>query len=237
MIALIPARGGSRGIPRKNIQIVSGHPLISYSIAACMLCDQIDQVVVTTDNDEIMDVARKYGATVPFKRPAEFATDTSPDSEFLLHFFDNSDATEVALVRPTTPLRIPSLMSKIIKFYCENSVDATGLRTIHEVDETPYKLFKMEGQYCKGFFESFNHQEDYTNLPRQIFPATYRGNGYLDVVQKVTLEAGMTFGNNILGYVTQPNVDVDSFDQLREVQEMCNEEKSTLLSYLNLRRW
>ena len=236
MIALIPARGGSRGIPRKNIQLVSGHPLISYSIAACMMCEQIAQVFVTTDSDEIIDVARRYGATVPFKRPAEFATDTSPDSEFLSHFFDNSNATEITLIRPTTPIRNPVLMSKIIKFYSENSTEASGLRTVHESEETPYKLFRMEGRYCKGFFESFNGQQDYTNLPRQIFPVTYRGNGYLDVVKKSTLESGMTFGSNILGYVTQPNIDVDSFDQLREIQKMCNEEKSTLLSYLNLRR-
>jgi CMP-N,N'-diacetyllegionaminic acid synthase len=236
VIALIPARGGSKGIHRKNVQLISGHPLISYSIAACMLCKQIEKVIVTSDCDEIIDVSRKYGANVPFKRPAEFATATSPDSEFLSHFFDNSNADEIVLIRPTTPLRQPVLMSKIINFYNDNRVNSSGLRTIHEIEETPYKLFYKQDKYCRGFFESFNDLIDYTNLPRQIFPITYRGNGYLDIVKRSTVENEMTFGDNILGYVTDSTIDVDSIEHLEMIRTMNSEEKFLLLSFLNSRR-
>jgi len=140
------------------------------------------------------------------------------------------------LIRPTTPLRRPDLMSKIINFYNDNSVNSSGLRTIHEIEETPYKLFYKQDKYCRGFFKSFNDLTDYTNLPRQIFPITYRGNGYLDIVKRSTVENEMTFGDNILGYVTDSTIDVDSIEHLEMIRTMNSEEKFLLLSFLNSRR-
>ena len=102
--ALIPARGGSKGVPRKNIKLLGGTPLISYSIKACMESNYIDRIIVSTEDEEIAYVAKKLGAEVPFMRPDNLAQDKSTDYEVLQHFFTQVKVGEVALVRPTTPL-------------------------------------------------------------------------------------------------------------------------------------
>tara|TARA_Y100000034_G_scaffold40406_2_gene49828 strand:+ start:8567 stop:9286 length:720 start_codon:yes stop_codon:yes gene_type:complete len=233
MIALIPARGGSKGIPRKNIQDICGHPLIAYSIAACHLCDKIDRVIVSSDDEEIINISKKYGAEAPFKRPDKYALDESIDFEFLKHFFDNIDTESVALIRPTTPLRDPSLMSDIIDSFFKNSNDITGLRTVSQIKTTPYKLLRMDGKYCKGFFEQFNGMLDYTNLPRQTFPKTFIGNGYLDVVKKDTIASGKTFGENVMGFEIPTTIDVDTPEQLMRIATAVSDNKDSLLSHLN----
>ena len=86
--AIIPARGGSKGVPRKNIRLVGGHPLIAYSIVAARQCRRIDRVIVSTDSPEIADIARAYGAEAPFLRPPELAQDASGDIDFIRHALD-----------------------------------------------------------------------------------------------------------------------------------------------------
>ena len=88
--ALIPARGGSKGVYKKNIKPLHGHPLIAYSIVACRMSEMIDKIVVSTDDEEIAEVAIRYGAEVPFMRPASLAKDTSKDFEVIQHYFDRS---------------------------------------------------------------------------------------------------------------------------------------------------
>jgi len=236
MIALIPARGGSKGIPRKNIRDVCGHPLIAYSIIACKLCEKIDKVIVSSDDDEIIDISKMYGAEIPFKRPAEYASDTSTDFEFLNHFFDNVDSESIALIRPTTPIRDPKLMCDVIDFFNKNKGDATGLRTISEVQMTPYKLLRVDGKYCRGFFDSFDNMKNYTNLPRQIFPKTFIGNGYIDIVKRKTISSGKTFGDRVLGFETSMTIDVDTLDQLSKIETTGSIEKDSLISYLDKMR-
>ena len=108
--ALIPARGGSKGIHKKNIKLLHGHPLIAYSIIACKMSDMIGRIIVSTDDEEIAEVALKYGAEVPFMRPAELATDKSRDMEVIKHYFDVTGDADVAYIRPTTPLRDPKFI-------------------------------------------------------------------------------------------------------------------------------
>ena len=102
--ALIPARGGSKAVPRKNIKLINNHPLIAYSIIACKLSNKISDVFVSTDDREIAAIAIKYGAKVPFLRPRQYASDSSGDWEVINHFFENIEADHVAYMRPTTPL-------------------------------------------------------------------------------------------------------------------------------------
>ena len=85
VLAIIPARGGSKGLPRKNLRPLAGHPLIAYSVAAGLQANLVDRVICSTDSEEIADVARKYGAEIPFMRPAEIAQDDSPDIDFFNH--------------------------------------------------------------------------------------------------------------------------------------------------------
>ena len=209
--AIIPARGGSKSVPRKNIKKLGHHPLIAYTIMACKLCPEIDRVIVSTDDNEIAKISKRYGAEVPFIRPTKFARDDSPDKEFLNHFFENVHCDEVALMRPTTPLRNPAYMSEVIKLWSTVSSTVSSLRSVHESTANPYKVFKLnDSSICAGFFDHFNGIVEYSNLPRQLLPRTYEANGHIDIVKKSTVLCGSTFGDKIFGHVGTELVDIDT---------------------------
>tara|TARA_A100001515_G_scaffold145030_1_gene151415 strand:- start:6472 stop:7191 length:720 start_codon:yes stop_codon:yes gene_type:complete len=209
LTALIPARGGSKGVPRKNIHNLAGYPLIAYSIIACKASSKISRVVVSTDDEEIADVARQYGAEVPFMRPKEFAGDKSTDLEVIKHFYSMEGPQDLAFVRPTTPIREPVVMDGIVDKFIKNYSNITGLRSAHELSESPYKFFKIVDGIFTGFFDHFDGIKDYTNLPRQMFPKAYHPNGYLDILKKDTVLAGSDFGSKILPAITEFTVEVD----------------------------
>ncbi|MBG0777305.1 MAG: acylneuraminate cytidylyltransferase family protein [Desulfovibrionaceae bacterium] len=220
--ALIPARGGSKGVPKKNIRRLGGHPLLAYAIAASRLCPEIDRVVVSTDSEEIADVARAYGAEVPFMRPAEFARDNSPDLEAFVHAMDWFERHEGAVpdllahIRVTTPLRDPALVGEAVRRLVETP-EATALRSAHELPEPPQKMFCIVDGFFQGFFPD-DPRPEYYNLPRQSFPAAYHPNGYVDIVRTaVVRELGTLHGPRIQAFVTPHAIEVDGpedFDQL-----------------------
>tara|TARA_Y100000034_G_C6894557_1_gene412174 strand:+ start:1221 stop:1934 length:714 start_codon:yes stop_codon:yes gene_type:complete len=220
VIALIPARGGSKGVPKKNIKNLCGKPLIYYSIKACKIAQNIDRVIVSTDDYDIANIARKFGAEVPFMRPTKFASDLSTDFDVVTHFFEQIDADEIAYIRPTTPLRDPIYIDAAIEQYFNARYDITGMRSMHELPESPYKVLKINGRgLCEGFFQDFQGIEDYTNLPRQIFPAAYQPNGYVDLIKKETVLSGSTFGEKVLPYVTDFLIEVDSPYQFKMLED------------------
>ena len=209
--ALIPARGGSKGVPRKNIRILGHAPLIAYSIVACKMSNNIGEVYVSTDDPEIAEVARKYGATVPFIRPEKYATDSSGDQEVIKHFFDNIDVDCVAYMRPTTPMRDPKKIDEYIDYFYSNRDKMSGLRSVQELAEPPYKMIKIEEGYCTGFFEDFEGIKDYTNLPRQTFPKAYLPNGYIDIAKRETVaNSSSAFGMKIMPVITPHIVEIDT---------------------------
>ena len=210
--AIIPARGGSKGIPRKNIKLLGKHPLIAYSIIACKLSKNIDRIIVSTEDREIADIAEKYGAEVPFMRPNEYSKDDSTDDGFLNHFFENIDVSEVALIRPTTPLRDPKFMDDGIDLFFKERGDISSLRSVNKTDQSPYKLFQLKDGLCCGFFEHYYGVEKYSNLPRQTFPQTYQANGHIDIVKKETLKYGDAFGTKICAHIGNSIVDIDSVE-------------------------
>jgi CMP-N,N'-diacetyllegionaminic acid synthase len=208
--AIIPARGGSKSIPKKNIVDIGGRPLISYSIDACKRAKNIDRIIVSTEDEEIAEISKSYGAEVPFIRPSELSQDNSTDVGFLKHFFDNIEADEVALIRPTTPFREPEFMDMVIEKYFTIRDNISGLRTVEEINENPYKVYKLKNNICGGFFVDFEGEKDYTNLPRQTFPKAYIGNGHIDIVKKETVFTGTAFGDNIYAEVCEKMIDIDS---------------------------
>tara|TARA_Y100000034_G_C6860281_1_gene391446 strand:+ start:617 stop:1342 length:726 start_codon:yes stop_codon:yes gene_type:complete len=210
MFALIPARGGSKGIPRKNIVDVGGYPLIAYSIAASQLSMKIGRIFVSTEDEEIAEISRQYGAEVPFTRPAELSQDHSTDIGFLQHFFSLYDVEEVALIRPTTPFRIPMFMDESIGVYNNTKSSITGFRTVSEISDNPYKAVQLKNNIFKGFFSEFDGVKNYTNLPRQAFPKAYTGNGHIDIVKKDIVFKNTTFGDIIYGHISEKMVDIDS---------------------------
>ena len=220
IIAIIPARGGSRGIPKKNIIDLSGFPLIAYSIAAAKMSKLISRVIVSTDSEEIAEIAKHYGAEVPFLRPTEFATDRASDLEVVMHVIkwlkenENYEPEYLVYLKPPTPLRDPVLIDKAIEsLLCHQ--EATCLRSGHEIRESPYKLFGKEGDFFIGLFPN-DPRSEYYNLPRQFFPSVYQPDGYVDVWKRqVIMDTGMLHGSKILAFIAP---DVGELDSLKDLE-------------------
>lgn len=222
VIAIIPARAGSKGIPDKNIRPLAGKPLLAYSIAASHRTPNIDRVIVSTDSEHYADIAREYGAEVPFLRPAEISDDMSTDYQFVRHVLDWLQDNEtkqpkyLVHLRPTTPLRNPHTIESAIETI-KNDRTATALRSVHEMSESAYKMMEIENNYLKSIgLNSFDLDE--ANNPRQRFKQTYKPNGYVDViVSSYVMENRKIHGDKVLAYISEYVVEVDDtndFDYL-----------------------
>lgn len=221
--AIIPARAGSKGVVGKNIRSLLDHPLIAYSIEAAKDSKLIERVIVSTDGSEIAEIAKKYGADVPFLRPAEFAQDGSPDRDYLLHMLtwcrthEGYEPDLLVLLRPTTPERSGSLIDSAIEALV-SSGEATSLRSVHECSESPFKWFKAsQSGIAKPIVSDMSLLD--TNKPRQLFEPVYIPNGCVDILRvKQITETLDVYGEQIKLFKTDHVIEVDSrheFDQLR----------------------
>jgi CMP-N,N'-diacetyllegionaminic acid synthase len=238
-IAIIPARGGSKGIPGKNILPLLGHPLLAYSIAAALASRSISRTIVSTDSEEIAEISKRYGAEVPFMRPAEFSTDTSTDRDFLMHAIgwfakhEHSLPDYIVHLRPTTPLREFEVIDDAIRLI-RKTAEATSLRSAHLASKTPYKWFEMDDSgYFKGIRPD-DFRPEYYNLPRQSFPPVYDPNGYVDVLRvSQLLSSPSVHGDAILGFVTPFCHELDSPEDLLLMNYLAERYGSPLLAALN----
>jgi len=217
ILAVIPARSGSKGVPNKNIKELAGKPLIAYSISAAIKSKLIDRVIVSTDSEKYASISKDYGAEVPFIRPNEYSGDDSTDYDFVKHLLDwlakNEGYTPDYIIhlRPTTPLRDPSILDNVIEKFMNNG-EATSLRSAHEMPETAYKQFELEGKYFKTICTDSFDLDD-ANNSRQSFPKTYTPNGYVDILRTShILENHLLHGNRVMGYVTDFAIEVDTID-------------------------
>ncbi len=232
--AIIPARGGSKGVPGKNKRNLHEHPLIAYSIMACKLSNCVEEIIVSTDSEAIKLIAENYGAKV-LDRPSELAGDNSTDWQVINHFFENHDDDYIAYIRPTTPLRNPKVLDKGVNMFFENSEKMSGLRSMHELPESPYKVFKInEDGYCEGFFHDYEGILDYTNLPRQNFPEAYQPNGYIDISKRETVESGKSaFAMKIMPFVTEFVTEIDAQYEFELLDYQLGIGDNVLLEHLN----
>jgi len=235
--AVIPARGGSKGVPRKNIKILKGFPLIAYSIAAAKLSKKTDRVIVSTESPEIAEIAKKFGAEVPFLRPEEYAHDRSPDIDFVRHAIDwfaknESDKPELFVhLRPTTPLRDPVLIDKAIGEILRNN-EATALRSVHELAEPPQKMLGIEHGYLTGLFPHETRPE-YYNLPRQVFPKAYHPNGYVDIIRTgYVTKTNTLHGPRMIGFVTPFTIEIDNPEDFSHLEYSIDKDSHPLYEYL-----
>jgi CMP-N-acetylneuraminic acid synthetase len=217
VLALIPARGGSKSIPRKNVQPFAGHPLIAYSIAAGLAAETVTRVVVSSDNEEIAEVSRRYGADVPFTRPAEFAQDDTPDLPVFQHALtwlaENEDYHPDIIVqlRPTSPLRRVWHIDQAVEQLLERP-DIDAVRTVCEPFQNPFKMWTITVDSLMQPLIQSEHEEAY-NLPRQMLPDVYWQTGYVDAVRAgVILEKASMTGTRIAPLIIDPGdwVDIDS---------------------------
>lgn len=216
ILCIIPARAGSKGILNKNIIRIGGHPLIAYSISTAKQSKYISRTIVSTDSNEIKNIATSYGADVPFLRPSEFAMDHSTDREFLLHSLEYLNINEkyvpelIVHLRPTTPLRDVNIVDQAIELLLATK-EATSLRSAHLAPKTPYKWFQLDSD---GYFYGIRPEDqrpEYYNLPRQAFPNVYDPNGYVDILRSDQIISSPSIhGDKILGFITPHCHELDS---------------------------
>lgn len=237
-IAIIPARGGSKGVPKKNIALLGGYPLIAYSIAAAKLSTSIDRTIVSTDSPEIAEIGKSFGAEIPFLRPAALSKDTSSDLDFVLHAINWLETHErkipqyIVHLRPTTPLRDPKIIDNAINLILK-SPQATSLRSGHPASESPFKWFLLNSQ---GYFQgiSSKYSTEYINKPRQSFPQVFIPDGYVDVLKTLFIkETNILHGENMLGFISPPCHEIDSREDFKYLEFELLNKPSILLNYLN----
>jgi CMP-N,N'-diacetyllegionaminic acid synthase len=223
VIALIPARSGSKGVPHKNIKTLGGRPLLEWAIKACLKSELIDRVIVSTDSLEYADLSKKLGAEVPFLRPAEISGDRSTDYDFILHALDwfaahGGEPELLVHIRPTTPFRAPHLIDDAVNMF-RNTGQATALRSVHEMSESAYKTFEIntEGRLKRLGAEST--ALDSANNARQQFPATFQANGYVDVLSARFIRSHrLIHGDSVIPFTTPMVVEVDTQDDFAHLE-------------------
>ena len=210
VLAIVPARGGSKSIPRKNIKILNGKPLIAYSIEYANRCSLITKVVVSTDDQEIADISKRCGAEVPVMRPREIAEDLTPDFPVIKHIYDFFQANNEIFdfyvwLRPTSPSRPEGLIEEGIRKMIDNPA-ATSLRSVALCNEHPYRMWIKTNQYISTITEGY---EPY-NMPRQQLPEIYFQTGDLEIVRPETILNGSISGNRVIPLVIEPSfIDID----------------------------
>ena len=227
IIALIPARSGSKSVPKKNIRELAGKPLISYAIQTALDSTLIDRVFVSTDNEEIADIGKKFGAEVPFLRPEKISGDYALDIEFHQHALDwlkeNEGYTPDLIVnlRPTNPIRTTITVDKAIQTLIDNP-DKDSLRSVRLSEFSPYKMWKISHDgILKPIASDLEFSEPY-NMPRQLLPICYWQDGYVDVVRyKTILKKISTTGDNILPFlIEEDSIDIDYEESIQQVENI-----------------
>jgi CMP-N,N'-diacetyllegionaminic acid synthase len=221
VLAIIPARGGSKGLPEKNIRPLAGHPLIAYSIKAALDTPSVTRVIVSTDSEKIAEVATSYGAEVPFLRPAEYAQDHSLDLDVFVHALNWLKQHEsyvpdlLVQLRPTSPIRfihdIETCIDRLIAH-----PEADSLRIVTPAPQTPYKMWRIrsENEPMEPLLTLEGTADPY-NQPRQHLPTVYWQIGSLDVIRpRVILEAGSMSGSSILPHIVSREQAIDIDDLL-----------------------
>lgn len=218
ILGVIPARGGSKSIPRKNIKLLAGKPLIAWTIEAAKKSKHLTRVIVSTDDKEIADVAKSFGAEVPFLRPPEISGDLATDVEFLIHALDFLKAKDgyepeiVLRLPPTSPLRTSVHIDEGIETLLKDQ-EADAARPICEAPKHPYKLWKIDAdsKYLEPFLpKSFTGFDEPHNLPRQLFPKVYIHTGAMDVVRVRTVrELKSTSGKKLAYWFMSPDDSVN----------------------------
>ena len=235
VLALIPARGGSKSIPRKNIRLLAGFPLIAYSIRAGLAAQTVQRVVVSTDDEQIAPTARRFGAETPFLRPPELAQDHTTDLPVFQHALRWLEENQgyrpgiVVQLRPTSPFRRVAHIDRAVRCLQERP-QADSVRTVCVPFQNPFKMWRLA---VDGFMQPLLQTGDPepSNLPRQALPEVYWQTGYVDAAWTETIlgRHSMT-GAHILPLIIDPSewVDIDSPDDWRRAERLLQEGEISL---------
>lgn len=218
ILTIIPARGGSKGIPRKNIQSFAGFPLVAFSIAAALQAEMVTRVLVSTDDDEIAEVARCFGAETPFLRPAELASDCTTDLPVFQHTLAWLEENEsyhpdiVLHLHATTPVRPHGCLDSAIRLLLDQP-QADCVRSVVEAGQNPHKMWRID--VATGLMDPLltvpGIAEPY-NVPRQSLPPIYWQTGHVNAIRPAVIRGGSMTGRIILPIIIDPGylVDIDT---------------------------
>jgi CMP-N-acetylneuraminic acid synthetase len=204
-VALIPARSGSERVREKNIRPLAGHPLIAYAIASARQSRIFDRIVCSTDSGRIGEVAQRYGAEVPFLRPAAFASSTSPDIEWIGHALglldDHYDL--FAIVRATNPFRGPDVLRRGLEQLVATP-EADSIRAVEVVKQHPGKMWVIEGKLMRPLLDQSHLETAWHAGQYQALPKVYVQNSALEIAwTRVVSQTGTREGRVVAPYLTQ----------------------------------
>jgi N-acylneuraminate cytidylyltransferase len=214
IVALIPARSGSKRVPDKNIRPLAGHPLLAYTIAAALQSRIFKAVIVSTDSERYAAIARHYGADIPFLRPANIAGDTSPDFEWVVYTLDRlrqngQDYECFSILRPTSPFRLPETIRRAWReFQGQNGVDS--LRAVEKCQQHPGKMWVVRSNRMMPLLPLGPAEQPWHSSQYQSLPEVYVQNASLEMAKtRVVFEEKTIAGNVLVPFFTK---DFEGFD-------------------------
>ena len=238
IVALIPAREGSKRVNGKNIRLLAGHPLIAYTISAAFESEIFSKVIVSTNSNEIATIAKRYGAEVPFLRPEEYASDLSPDIEWVAYTLNKLEEMNYvyqcfSILRPTSPFRkLETIQRAWEEFLFGKKADS--LRAIEKCTQHPGKMWVIEEEFMKPLLVSPD-ERPWHSMPYQALPEVYVQNASLEIAwSKTVFESGTISGNIIKHFITEGYEGFDINNQLDwEMAERLVEKGAVVLPHLN----
>jgi CMP-N,N'-diacetyllegionaminic acid synthase len=224
LVGLIPARSGSERVPDKNLRPLAGHPLLAYAVATALQSGIFDRVVCSTDSGKIAEVAQRYGADVPFLRPAALATATSPDIEWITHALDQLDDRYdlFAIVRATNPFRGPDVLRRGLEQLL-TTPEADSIRAVERVKQHPGKMWLLEGKTMRPVLEQSHLDVAWHAGQYQALPEVYVQNSSLEIAwTRVVSQTGTREGRVVAPFLTEGyegfNIDdEDDWDRARRL--------------------
>lgn len=230
ILAIIPARSGSKGIKNKNIKLFKGQPLLVWSIKQALNSRYKMRIIVSTDSQKYADIAKKNGAEVPFLRPDEISGDYSTDFEFIKHCTDFLKENEnyfpdiILQLRPTQPLRKIKDIDNCLDIFIKNRDKYDSLRTVIPVEKSPYKMYNIQDNVLVPLFNKVNNINEPFNRGRQELPNCYLHNGYIDILNADLINKNTISGNKIYPYL----MDIDENIDIDEEKDFINAENEKL---------
>jgi CMP-N,N'-diacetyllegionaminic acid synthase len=223
-IALIPARSGSERVPDKHVRLLAGHPLLAYAIASARKAGIFDRIVCSTDSGKIAEVAQRYGADIPFLRPTELATSTSPDIEWITHTLAQVDEHYdlFAIVRATNPFRGPEVLQRGLQQLLATP-EADSIRAVELVKQHPGKMWVLEGKTMRPLLDQSHLESAWHAGQYQALPEIYVQNSALEIAwTRVVSQTGTREGRVVAPYLTRGyegfNIDdEDDWDRARRL--------------------
>lgn len=225
IIAVIPARSGSKSVKDKNIKYLAGKPLIAYSIEQCLESKIFSKIYVSTDSKKYANISKQYGPVEIIFRPKSISMDNSTDYQMIKHLISNSENNYefIAHIRPTSPQRKINELKKAIKSFINSSY--TSLRSVHEMSETAYKAVEIINGQVKPLKKLKLSVED-LNKPRQKFPKTFSPNGVIDIYRKeVILKNKKLLGKKIKAYLTSFSQEIDVIEDFKYLEYLWKKKK------------